>query len=399
MVTWWMSLAIRSYLKELHEKRRVKILVVGAGIGGLTLACFLQSHKHFHVDIIEQQKDWSHIGYTIGIWDVGRQILAKLDLAEEFDHHARRIGAYYLQTTSNEVLKLYHFDDFYCTYETAYVHIGRKVLHDILRKRSRARIRMNTTIVRIEQKDIGVIVELSDGTKHTYDLVVGADGVHSRVRNLIFGSDVAYTGNRVWYAWISKQFCKPLSVIEIVDGSKICNIFDDPKQACVVLTAPTPPLSKDDPLTRLERLRHEFKNFELVQEILMTLKPEDLRPIDIAFVNTDDWVKQRVVLIGDAAHAMEPFAGIGASMAMEDGYVLAEELAEIAAPEDLQKTLMRYQHRRLGRISYARCQTRQRYWWITLRIPGLPLLRKTFCRIIPISHFTKGYKVLLDTKP
>lgn len=119
---------------------------MGAGIAGLTLACFLRTHKHLSVDIIEKQPDWSHLGYTLGIWDVGRQILAKLDLAEGFDKHSKRIQSYYLETNTGHRLKLYHFDDFYKTYETAYAHINRKTLHHMLLRQSQAKVRMNTEV-------------------------------------------------------------------------------------------------------------------------------------------------------------------------------------------------------------------------------------------------------------
>ena len=68
----------------------MKILIVGAGIGGLTLAAFLRD-SNIEYDIVEKAPDWSHQGYSLSLWNNGRNILRKLDLAEKFDSCGTRI--------------------------------------------------------------------------------------------------------------------------------------------------------------------------------------------------------------------------------------------------------------------------------------------------------------------
>lgn len=377
----------------------MRILIVGAGITGLTLASFLRRHEGFEVTIIEKEKDWSHIGFTIGIWDLGRRILARLDLDDEFDRLSRRIHSFFLSNAKGDMLKLYHFEEFYNKYESAYSHISRTALHQMLLRASGIDVQMNMTVESIVQKDDHVEVAFSDDTKKNFDLVVGADGVYSSVRKMIFGICAQPTGNRTWYAWIPSRFGKEASAIEIISGSYICNIFDDPKQRCMVLTAPQMPNGNDDPETRMDRLRSHFKNFRVVQEILHGLKAEDFTSTDIQFVRMDEWTKDRVVLIGDAAHAMEPFGGIGASMGMEDAYVLAEELCSLHDYADMHLALERYSRRRMPRVDFAARCTRKRHWWLSSRILSFFHLRKSLIRIAPVSHFTKGYTYLLETQP
>jgi len=380
----------------------MKILIVGAGISGLALASFLKKHDHFEIDIIDKSTDWSHLGFTIGIWDLGRKILSKLDLDNEFDRLGHEVHSLFVtDKDSKHVVRAYHFDDFYKKYESAYTHISRKDLHDLLLNNSGCSVRMGISPENIRQENNSVQVLFSDGTKNNYDLVVGADGLHSKVREIIFPNDgIEYTGNRVWFTWIPREFVTDQTVTEIVEEREIVNLFDDPTQGCMVLTAPEVPKIFDDPKTRMERIKKHFRKFGYpLPEILATLKSEDFTPTDVGFVKSNNWVKGRIVLIGDAAHAMEPFAGIGASMGMEDAYVLADELCEIHSPEIVNKVLDRYVERRLPRIEQARRQTRLRYWWLTSKIPGIALFRKIFAKIIPISHFTKGYKILLDTEP
>lgn len=380
----------------------MRILIVGAGISGLTLGCFLEKHTDFEVDIIDKATDWSRLGFTIGIWDLGRRILSRLDLDGDFDRLGREIHSLFIADRDNKhLVRLYHFDEFYKKYESAYTHIGRKDLHDILLNNSNCKVRMGLSPEKITQQNNSVEVIFSDGTKESYDLVVGADGLHSKVRELIFPNDkVEYTGNRVWFSWIPRKFVNEQTVTEIIGKNHICNLFDDPSNACAVFIGPEISKTFDDPKTRMERLKNHFKSFGApIPEILSTLKAEDLLPSDIGFVNSNNWVKDRIVLIGDAAHAMEPFAGIGASMGMEDAYVLTDELCQLHSPSIINKVLERYVERRLPRVELARQQTRLRYWWLNSNIPGVAPIRKIFAKIIPIKHFTKFYEELLDTEP
>lgn len=377
----------------------MRLLIVGAGIGGLTLASFLKEHEGFEIDTVEKAADWTHLGFTIGIWDVGRRILSKLDLDDEFDAAGKRFKNYYLSSAQGKKLKLYHFEDFYIKYESAYSHINRAKLHNLLLERSAVNIQMGTAIHAMEQSIDGVNVTFSDGSQKNYDLVIGADGVNSEIRKRIFNVEAKFTGNRVWYSWIPEKYKEANTVTEYVGGAMICNIFDDPYSPCMVLTAPEKPGTFDDPETRIQRLKNTFSHFPLVLSILNELKAEDLTPTDIRFVNMKKWINGRVVLIGDAAHAMEPFGGIGASMAMEDAYVLAQELISVYSEKNIDKALQRYQKRRVSRVTLARSCTKRRYGWITLTsvnfLPGYELLAK----LVPTSHFTKGYKQLLEAQP
>ena len=379
----------------------MKILIVGAGIVGLTFANFLEKHKQFSYNIIEKQTDFSHLGFTIGIWDIGRQILSKIDLASEFDRHAKKMKNFSLHTHHNYKLKFYTFADFYKNYESAYSHINRSTLHDILKKNVSQRITFNTTVSSIKKKRGKSIVEFSNGTKKEYDLIVGADGINSDIRERYIEKHAKkYTGNRVWYAWLSNVQLEDGEIQEIVGDHHIINVFDDPKQTCAVFTAPQTPKEYDNPKTRKLRLSHEFEHFpKYLRSAIHSVNEKEIMPLDVATVHVDKWFKDNIVLIGDAAHAMEPFAGIGASMGMEDAYVLADELCNKNEIDSVEKVLTLFEKRRKPRIKLASKQTRERYWWISAPYPGLAIIRNIFAPIIPISHFTKKYRVLLDTKP
>ena len=199
---------------------------------------------------------------------------------------------------------------------------------------------------------------------------------------------------------MDRKFVTDQTAIEIIGGKETVNLFDDPHRGCAVFRAPETPKTFDDPKTRIERLKKHFANFGApIPEVISSLTADDLLPSDICFVHSNNWVQGRVVLIGDAAHAMEPFAGIGASMGMEDSYVLADELCQLHSPKEIHKALDRFIKRRVPRVELARQQTRQRYWWLNVDIPGIAPFRQSLAKLIPIKHFTKYYKTLLETEP
>jgi 2-polyprenyl-6-methoxyphenol hydroxylase-like FAD-dependent oxidoreductase len=375
----------------------MKILIVGAGISGLTLASFLKTHEGFDVDIVDKAKDWSHLGYTLGIWDVGRRILSKLDLDDEFDRASHPIHSYFITDKDNKkVIKLEHFEDYYKKYESVYSDLYRKDLHQMLLTKSGGNIRMGISPESIKEESDKVNVIFSDQSTGIYDLVVGADGLHSKVRELIFPeTKIEYTGYRGWYTWIPKKYVPDQTIYEIAGDHALVSLFDNGEQACAYFMARETPGSFCEPTTRIQRLKEHFKHFgSPVLELLNELKAEDLMPSDVGFVNTDTWIDGRVIIIGDAAHAMETFAGIGASVGMEDGYVLADELAQITS-DDISKALARYQARRTPRIELARHQTRMNY---LITFSPFNFLKRLFAPHISSKHFTHGFKKLLETE-
>ncbi len=165
----------------------MKVLIVGGGIGGLTLAAFLKECE-IDFNLVEIAKDWNKKGFSLGIWNNGRDILNKLGLAEFFDKEGEMIKDYFVYNGKGKILKKYNLNDFYINYGSAYTHLNRSKLHEaLLSKIGEQKVSMNTSITSILQEEDGAIVIFSNGAKEKYDLVIGADGIHSKVRKLVFG--------------------------------------------------------------------------------------------------------------------------------------------------------------------------------------------------------------------
>ncbi len=166
----------------------MKVLICGAGIAGLSLALCLERHGH-SVDIVERAPQRRDDGYMIDFFGSGYDAMARLGLLPDLaaiHEPVRRLVA--VDTKG-------HFRA-----AVPYRQMRRRLLADrhfnfmrgrlerlLSSKLTRSTIRFNSTVASIEQNDAGISVGLTDGTTGAYDLLVGADGVHSLIRTLLFG--------------------------------------------------------------------------------------------------------------------------------------------------------------------------------------------------------------------
>jgi 2-polyprenyl-6-methoxyphenol hydroxylase-like FAD-dependent oxidoreductase len=233
--------------------------------------------------------------------------------------------------------------------------IMRPVLARILADATRAsgaNVRLGCTFTRIEQDGAGVDVSFSDGTTGRYDLVIGADGLYSKVRETVFPDAPVprYTGQGVWRAvlprpadvngtmmWLGpkiKPGLNPVSKSEMylfVTEDRAANDFIDPAEFLPRLKALLVPFP--DP-----RLQHARAALNGDSQIIY-------RPLESLLMPTP-WYKGRVVLIGDTVHATTPHMASGACIGIEDALVLADELAKAGSVD---QALDRYLARRWER--------------------------------------------------
>lgn len=360
----------------------MKILIVGAGIGGLTLANFLKDSS-IEFDIVDKAKDWNAHGYSIGLWNNGRNILKKLGLDNFFDTNGNRARYYQICDGKGKVLRKYDLSEFYSEYALAYTHISRDLLHTtLLEKLGKERVKMGITMDSIDLEK--------------YDLVVGADGIHSKVRERFFGTTFERFDNwRVWYTWIDAKFKQNNTVTEYIEAGEFIGVFDVGDRALAVLIAPAQHKVWDDVKGRVQRLKDLFKDEIVFSDLISNLKDEDIVPTDLSHVSMKNYVCDKAVLIGDAAHGFEPHAGLGASMAMEDSYVLAGELMKVSGERPLTKALHEYQGARKKRVALARKLTNRMRAWAFIKSKPLRKFVNFFVPYIPQSFFTNTYHELL----
>ena len=327
------------------------ILIIGGGIGGLTAAIALRAAGH-RVTAIERDPEWSV--YGVGIIQQGNVLRAMDHLGLLDDYLSAAVGFDFVAV---------HTPDGHLVAKVpshrlvegcpANVGIGRPALQHVLATRTRAsgaELRLGVTADTLEENGDCVRVRFSDGSHERFDIVVGADGIHSQTRGTIFpdAPRPAFTGQAVWrYNLPRPADLDSLHVYNGPVGAGLVPISDT--LMYIYLTTPEPgnPHYERAGLAAAMRSKVPTALHEL------TTKIDDdnavvYRPLE-TFLLHGRWHKGRIVLLGDAVHASTPHLGQGAGMAIEDAIVLAEEIGRHDAPE---AAFAAYRERRFERCRY-----------------------------------------------
>ena len=335
-----------------------KILVVGGGIGGLCTTIALR-REGFDVDLVEKNPTWDV--YGVGIIQPGNALRAlnELGLAKEAVEQGHRIVGDRTWTGDGGVELADH--DWPPLVEGLPPGNGitRPRLHHILQSHtldSCADVRTGVTLTTLNDSGEGVTVEFTDGDTRKYDLVVGADGLYSQVREMVFGPEVKpkYTGQVCWRYNLPR--IEGLDKIWVYIGATgtagFVPLADD---LMYMLTIEKPPEGQSLKMGTegmaviyRERLRQFGGHVAEQRELVLDDESVVYRPVENVLL-PPPWHKGRVVIIGDAAHGTSPHCGQGAAQAIEDGIVLTQELR---SKDSLPEALDAYMERRYERCKY-----------------------------------------------
>jgi 2-polyprenyl-6-methoxyphenol hydroxylase-like FAD-dependent oxidoreductase len=214
------------------------------------------------------------------------------------------------------------------------------------------RIRLRTTVSAIEDGEDAVEVRLTDGTRSSYDLVVGADGLHSKVRELAFpdAPEPFFTGQTVWRAVVPRppDSDEDIAMYYGPRNKAGCNPVSD-THMYVFVVENTPEITRpprDQWPSLIQAQLVEYRGIiGWARERMTDPDKIDRRPLH-AILLQPPWHRGRVLLIGDAAHATTPHLAMGAGIAIEDSVVLAEVLD---THDDLDSALAEFLERRFER--------------------------------------------------
>ena len=337
----------------------MRILVVGGGIAGLTLTGLLQQ-RGFKPTLVEQIPEYGTIGYVIVLWPSGSRILKGLGVYRSLLDVGLQFTTYNVSDERGQMLHSYSVQNVTEKYGPMLSTYRPDLINVIKEAVDPDSIRMSTTVDKIDQTNDEVYVTFSDGTEETYDLVVGCDGVRSKTRDLVFGDvPLSYSGMTGWSFWVKPNIAKTLQIAEYWGTGKFFGIWPT-KGRLSVFTSIRDNVQEPDPVeSRIDRIQENFKNFGgLVPEILESLDdPNEIFHGHYNDLRMKKWHKGRVVLVGDAAHAILPTAGGGVSMAMESAAVLVDELCR-ADSKYIEQAFESYITRRRSRVDKIQNQSR-----------------------------------------
>ncbi|WPP02054.1 FAD-dependent oxidoreductase [Pseudomonas sp. HR96] len=333
-----------------------KVLVVGGGIGGLCAAIALR-REGVAVDLVEIKSDWTV--YGVGIIQQSNVVreMARLGVLDRYLDAAysfEDVGIYDLE--GNPLARI-PGQRLAGPQYPANVGISRLALHQVLSGSAielGAQIRLGLTVESLEQDDEGVDVLFSDASRGRYDLVVGADGVYSKIRSLLFGDKYRprFTGQAVW----RYNFPRDPSIDHLASymgpagNAGLVPLSDTLMYMFSTSHEPDNPWYPPEQLAPL--MRQRIANIGglvgSLREQITDSRQVVYKPMEVVFVD-EPWFKGRVLLIGDAAHATTPHLGQGAGMAIEDALVLSMELV---AGGSLEQKLGRFMQRRFERCKF-----------------------------------------------
>jgi 2-polyprenyl-6-methoxyphenol hydroxylase-like FAD-dependent oxidoreductase len=338
-----------------------RVLIIGGGIGGLSTAIAL-CQRDVDVDVIEVQKESKvyHVGiiaqsnFVRALAQIG---VAKQAVAAGFPYKGWR----WLDNDGNELGRNDGISAAGPEYP-ADLGLARPALHRVLLDRIQALnipLRLGTTYTRMQHGEAGVEVSFSDGSHGTYDLVVGADGAYSKVREYIFGDlyRPTFTGQGVWRYNLPRPQDLQYAEAYIGDPSRSIGtvpLTNDTMYMFISVAEPGNPRFPPDSLASEMRKRLQGYGRRLT-DMAAQITDSALvvyRPLEVC-VLPSPWFRGRVLLIGDAAHSTTPHLGQGAAMAVEDAIVLADEYAGTGTME---ARLQRFMDRRSERVIFI-CQS------------------------------------------
>ena len=333
-----------------------RVLVVGGGIAGLATAISL-CDRNVSGDLVEIQKDWKV--YGVGIIQQSNVVraMAQLGLVERYLSMSFPFDKVGIYSPIGERVALIPGKRLAGPEYPANLGISRPALHEILTSEARKRgcaVRLGVTVDSISQTPDYAEVSFTDGTVGKYDVVVGADGIYSKMRSMLFpdAPKPRYTGQAVWrYNFKRDPEIDHLATFHGPHGAAgLVPLADDLMYMFVTSTEPDNPKMDPNQLHTLmkERMAPFGGLIGRLREQITDPAGVVYKPIETLLLPSP-WFNGRAVLIGDAAHSATPHMGQGAGMAIEDAIVLSEELASAGT---VQQAFGRFMARRFDRCKY-----------------------------------------------
>jgi 2-polyprenyl-6-methoxyphenol hydroxylase-like FAD-dependent oxidoreductase len=327
-------------------------LVVGGGIGGMTAAIAL-TRAGVGVTLIDADPQWRVYGAGISITGISLRAFADLGILDEMRRRGHvGSGMRGRTVTGHSLFEAPAADGAEPIKSSG--GILRPVLHEILSetvRREGVTVRLGVKVASLSQDADGVDVTFSDGSAERYELVVGADGIYSSIRGMIFpeAPSPQFTGQGCWRVVAKRP--PEIDRAEMYFGGPVKlglnPVSPDEMYMFVLEHVPENTRFEDDELVpHLRGLLEPFGGIvPAVREGITDPAQINYRPLEWLLL-PDPWYKGRVVLIGDAAHATTPHMASGAGIAAEDGLTLGQE---IARHDDVNAALRAFMDRRFER--------------------------------------------------
>ena len=315
----------------------MRIAISGAGVAGAALAHWLHRTGH-HPTVIEQAPKFRTGGYVIDFWGVGYQVAKRMGIEGPIRAAGYQVELVRSVGSRGQVKADVHVDVFRRMFGDDLISLPRGDLAAAIYTTIEDKVEtiFGDSIATVDTHSEGVRLTLESGESRDFDLLVGADGLHSNVRRLVFGPDQEfehYLGSKVAACMVDGYRPRD-DLVYVTYGSPGRQLGrfalrGDRTMLLFIFRA-----SHDSAgVAPKDELRNEFSDVGWEsRDFLAALDDVDDLYFDVVSqVRMDDWSRDRVVLIGDAAGCISLLGGEGTGLAMAEAYVLAGELARAGA--------------------------------------------------------------------
>lgn len=333
----------------------ISTLIVGGGIGGLSLAREL-TIRGLPVTVLEKAAQLNPIGAGIIMNPNAMSVLERNGLAEALRRDA---WPYLMRETRDHRGRLLAVRDYRPLYDSGKLSTGALVhrahlLEALYRGVPQEAVRFGVAVRSIDLMPDRVRLETERHGVFEADVLVGADGIHSQVRRHAFGEiEPLYMGYRS-HRMVVDNVAEVRNFTEFLGHGQRIGLVPVSERRIYVWTTFNSPRERPPVLDSADRFRGLFRQFrdERVERVLSQVRsPDEIISTEIEEIRLDQWVRGKVILLGDAVHAMTPNIGQGAGMAMEDAAVLAEEFESAQrGTQRTQQALENYVKRRKPRV-------------------------------------------------
>ena len=369
-----------NFKDQINTMVSFNVIVCGGGLGGLAAAIGLKKKGH-QVTILEGSAALNEVGAGIQMPPNSVKILKEYGIFDKFEKYVTRPNNIILRRyDTGAALSTTPLDpDMTDAYGNPYLLIHRADYQKLLYEAALdlgIEYKNGCRVQKVDQNTATVILET--GGRYSADLVVGADGIRSRVRDSAVVPEETVlptpSSNCAFRATVPRA--------EMLSDPVIAHLMSDVNSNCwigyrrhvmaypirngemynIVMSHPgQATVGKWNEPGNVEEMRNHYKNFDPVVRQLLTHVKSVLKWVLADLPKLPRWVSQsgKVVLIGDAAHAMLPYLAQGAAQAVEDGATLAEELDHCVSTKDIPLALQRYQKKRKRRAETIQAGARK----------------------------------------
>jgi 2-polyprenyl-6-methoxyphenol hydroxylase-like FAD-dependent oxidoreductase len=382
---------------------RLKIIIVGAGIAGLTAAYWLERGGH-EITIIEKSPHLRDAGYMIDFFGDGYNVAERMDLLGELEKIHYPISQLAFLDGSGRQRFTIPYPAFRAVFDNRHFNFMRGDLERVLygRVADSVNIRFGTTVKWLNFEGEKVRAELTDGSDETFDLVIGADGVHSKVRELVFGEESNFARFLNYYtaAFIIESSPASLGLENawyiVTEPARQAGAYPIRGNRLATFFVYESDRRFEDLSTvqGCEELHRVYISTDWLVPEMLTECHDNIYFDEVSQIEIDGWSKGRVVLLGDACQCVSLAAGQGASLAMTGAYILSQEIGA----RDLASALVRYEQRIKPVIRQKQRAGRRIVKWVFPATPFRLKVRDSLARMVAWPAANWFFKRFLATR-